>query len=149
MINPHTGLVLSAVVSMGGFLGMGKKTQLVPWQSLEVTHEGNALVLNVLPQRLLQTSADAEGEAPRTASPPPAFAGSGRGGPDTPYGLLYNPAAEQTISEEVVRKDMRPPMPGMASGIQSIVKTDADQTMRVQVGPAWYLAHQDAEIAEH
>ena len=40
-------------------------------------------------------------------------------------------------------------MPGMVSGIQLVVRTEADKIMRVQVGPEWYLEHQDAEIAEH
>jgi hypothetical protein len=37
----------------------------------------------------------------------------------------------------------------MAPGLQLIVKPEADKTMRVQVGPGWYLEHQEAEIAEH
>lgn len=61
LINPHTGLVLYAVVSMGGFLGMGKETLIVPWQALEVSRDDNALVLNISQQWLQQTPADAAG----------------------------------------------------------------------------------------
>lgn len=160
IINPRTGLVLYAVVSMRGFLGMGEKTLLVPWQALEVTHDDNALVLNVSQQWLQQAPADVAGqastsarahlqEALRTSSTPPALAGSGGWGPDTSYGRLYNPAAEQTISGEVVGISSVPPMPDMVSGLQLVVKTADDKIMRIQVGPAWYLEHQDAEIAEH
>jgi hypothetical protein len=39
ILNPRTGQVLYAVVSMGGFLGMGEKTLIVPWQALEVTRD--------------------------------------------------------------------------------------------------------------
>jgi hypothetical protein len=148
-MNPRTGQVLYAVVSMGGFLGLGEKTLIAPWQALEVTRDDNALVLNVSQQWRQQAPAEAEGQASPAAGPHPREAGSGGWGPDTPYGRLYNPAAEQTISGEVVRIDTGPPMPGMASGLQLVVKTEADKTMRVQVGPAWYLKHQEAEIAEH
>jgi hypothetical protein len=149
-MNPRTSLVLYAVVSIGGFLGMGEKTLIVPWQALEVTRDGNALVLNISQQWLQQMPADAEGQTSSAATPPLRLASSGGWGPDTPYGRLYNPAAEQTMSGEVVRIDTGPPMPGMVvSGIQLIVKTAADKTMRVQVGPAWYLEHQDVGIAEH
>jgi sporulation protein YlmC with PRC-barrel domain len=61
LINPRTGLVLYAVVSMGGLLGMGEETLIVPWQALEVTRDDNALVLNISQQWLQQTPADAEG----------------------------------------------------------------------------------------
>jgi sporulation protein YlmC with PRC-barrel domain len=61
LINPRTGLVLYAVVSMGGLLGMGEETLIVPWQALEVTRDDNALVLNISQQWLRQTPADAEG----------------------------------------------------------------------------------------
>jgi sporulation protein YlmC with PRC-barrel domain len=60
-INPRTGVVLYAVVSMGGFLGMGEKTLIVPWQALEVTRDNNALVLNISQQWLQQTPTDATG----------------------------------------------------------------------------------------
>jgi sporulation protein YlmC with PRC-barrel domain len=61
IMNPRTGLVLYAVVSIGGFLGMGQETLIVPWKALEVTREDNALVLNISQQWLQQTPADAEG----------------------------------------------------------------------------------------
>jgi sporulation protein YlmC with PRC-barrel domain len=60
LINPRTGLVLYAVVSMGGLLGMGEETLIVPWQALEVARDDNALVLNISQQWLQQTPADAE-----------------------------------------------------------------------------------------
>jgi sporulation protein YlmC with PRC-barrel domain len=61
LINPRTGLVLYAVVSIGGFLGMGEKTLIVPWQALEVTRDDNALGLNISEQWLQQAPADAAG----------------------------------------------------------------------------------------
>ena len=61
LINPRTGVVLYAVVSMGGFLGMGEKTLIVPWQALKATRDHNALVLNISQQWRQQTPADAAG----------------------------------------------------------------------------------------
>jgi sporulation protein YlmC with PRC-barrel domain len=61
LINPRTGLVLYAVVSIGGFLGMGEETLIVPWKALEVTRDDNALVLNISQQWLQQTPADTAG----------------------------------------------------------------------------------------
>jgi sporulation protein YlmC with PRC-barrel domain len=61
MINPRTGQVLYAVVAMGGFLGMGEKTLLVPWQALAVSRDDNALTLTVSQQWLQQSPTDAEG----------------------------------------------------------------------------------------
>src|SRR5262245_28657078 len=57
MLEPHTGRVRYAVVAMGGFLGMGEKTVIVPWNALEVARDGKALVLNVSPQMLQQVPA--------------------------------------------------------------------------------------------
>jgi sporulation protein YlmC with PRC-barrel domain len=149
IMNPRTGLVLYAVVSIGGFLGMGEKTLVVPWQALEVAHDDNTLVLKLSQRWLQQELADATGPASPAAGPDLRLAGSGGWGPDTPYGRLYNPAAEQTSSGKVLRIDTGPPMPGMVSGIQLIVKTDADKTLRIQIGPAWYLEHQEVKIVEH
>jgi sporulation protein YlmC with PRC-barrel domain len=46
MLDPHSGRVMYAVVAMGGFLGMGEKTIIVPWNALEVARNGTSLVLN-------------------------------------------------------------------------------------------------------
>ena len=70
IMNPRTGQVLYAVVSMGGFLGMGDKTLMVPWQAMEVTRDGNSLVLNVSQQWLQPAPADAAGQASTPAGTP-------------------------------------------------------------------------------
>ena len=43
LINPRTGRVFYAVVSIGGFLGMGEKALIVPWPALEVARDDSAL----------------------------------------------------------------------------------------------------------
>jgi sporulation protein YlmC with PRC-barrel domain len=144
MVDPHTGRVMYAVVAMGGFLGMGEKTVIVPWNALEVARDGKSLVLNVSPQMLQQAPVYEKGKEPVYA-PPSEPRGNGWGA-DTPYGRLYDPAQEETISGQVVRIETSAPMPGMAPGMQMLVQTDDGQSTRVQVGPAWYLERQDLGI---
>src|SRR5262249_61439995 len=62
MLDPHTGRVMYAVVAIGGFLGMGAKTVIVPWHALEVGRDGKSLVLNVSPQMLPQPPAYEKGK---------------------------------------------------------------------------------------
>jgi sporulation protein YlmC with PRC-barrel domain len=147
MIDPRTGRVMYAIVAMGGFLGMGEKTVVVPWNAVAVTREGSALVLS-LPQQVLQQTAQV------TASPELSYTsselrGSGGWGVDGPYGRLYNPAQEQTISGQLLRVETAAPAPDMAPGMQMMVQTDDGKTTRVLVGPEWYLLRQDVEIQEN
>ena len=147
MVDPHTGRVMYAVVAMGGFLGMGEKTVIVPWNALEVARDGTSLVLNVSPQMLHQTPAYEKGKEPMYA-PTNELRGGGWG-VDTPYGRLYDPAKEQTISGQVVSRETSAPMAGMAPGMQMLVQTDDGQNTRVQVGPVWYLERQDLDMKEN
>ena len=146
MLDPHTGRVMYAVVAMGGFLGMGEKTVIVPWNALEVARDGKSLVLNVSPQMLQQAP-----PMQRTRSPcmPTSEPRGGGWGVDTPYGRLYDPAKEQTISGQVVSIETSAPMPGMAPGMQLLVQTDDGKSTRVQVGPAWYMERQDLNVKEN
>src|SRR5215510_10105331 len=147
MLDPHTGRVMYAVVAIGGFLGIGEKTVVMPWNALEVARDGKSLVLNVSPQMLQQVPAYEKSKEPMNVP-----AGEPRGGGwgvDTPYGRLYDPAKEQTISGQVVSMETNAPMPGMAPGMQMLVQTDDGKSTRVQVGPAWYLERQDLEVKEN
>jgi sporulation protein YlmC with PRC-barrel domain len=147
MLDPHTGRVMYAVVAMGGFLGMGGKTIIVPWNALEVARNGKSLVLNVAPQMLQQAPAYEKGKGPVYV--PSSEPRGGGWGVDTPYGRLYDPAREQTISGPVVSIETSAPMPGMAPGMQMLVQTDDGKSTRVQVGPVWYLERQDLDIKEN
>jgi sporulation protein YlmC with PRC-barrel domain len=147
MVDPHTGRVMYAVVAMGGFLGMGEKTVIVPWNALEVARDGKSLVLNVSPQMLQQAPTYEKGKEPMYA--PPSEPRGGGWGADTPYGRLYDPAKEEVISGHIVSIETRAPMPGMAPGMQMLVQTDDGQSTRVQVGPAWYLERQDLNMQEN
>jgi hypothetical protein len=134
-------------VAMGGFLGMGEKTIVVPWNALEVARDGKALVLNVSSQMLQQAPVYEKGK--ELVYAPTSEPRGGGWGVDTPYGRLYDPAQEQTLSGQVVSIDASPPMPGMAPGMQMLVQTDAGKSTRVQVGPMWYLERQDLDMKEN
>ena len=147
MLDPHTGRVMYAVVAMGGFLGMGEKTVVVPWNALEVARDGKSLVLNVSPQMLQPAPAYEKGKEP--VNVPASETRGGGWGVDTPYGRLYDPAKEQIISGQVVSIETSAPMPGMAPGMQMLVQTDDGKNTRVQVGPTWYLERQDLDVKEN
>ena len=47
MLDVDRGRIAYAVLSFGGFLGMGDKLFAVPWAALEVDEENECLVLNI------------------------------------------------------------------------------------------------------
>jgi sporulation protein YlmC with PRC-barrel domain len=147
MIDPRIGRVMYAVVSMGGFLGMGEKTVVVPWHAIEVARNGKSLVLNLSQQMLQQALPYEKGK--ESMSAPASEPRGGGWGADTPYGRLYDPAKEETISGQVVSIDTSAPLPGMAPGMQMLVQADDGKNTRVQVGPAWYLERQNLDIREN
>jgi hypothetical protein len=56
-ISPKYGVVMYAELSVGGFLGMGEKTIMVPWKAIEIARSGDSLVVNT-PKDLLKKSAN-------------------------------------------------------------------------------------------
>ena len=52
MLDMHTGRVAYAVLSFGGFLGMGEKLFAVPWEALELDTVNKRFTLNVDKDRL-------------------------------------------------------------------------------------------------
>ena len=61
LIDPKTGLVSYAELEVGGFLGLGEKTIIIPWRSLEISREGDALVIKT-PKPLLQPAIEPKTE---------------------------------------------------------------------------------------
>src|SRR5436190_10590460 len=47
MIDVPTGRVAYAVLSFGGFLGMGQKLFALPWDALQLDEDGHQFILNV------------------------------------------------------------------------------------------------------
>ncbi|MCK2089178.1 PRC-barrel domain-containing protein [Thauera aromatica] len=52
MLDVHSGRVAYAVLSFGGFLGMGKKLFAVPWSALTLDTEHKRFVLDIDKERL-------------------------------------------------------------------------------------------------
>jgi sporulation protein YlmC with PRC-barrel domain len=52
MLDTRTGKVAYAVLSCGGFLGMGEKLFAVPWQALSLDTENKRFLLNVDKEKL-------------------------------------------------------------------------------------------------
>lgn len=52
MLDMRTGQVAYAVLSFGGFLGMGEKLFAVPWQALQLDTVNKRFVLNIDKERL-------------------------------------------------------------------------------------------------
>lgn len=52
LISPKYGVILYAELSVGGFLGMGEKTIMVPWKAIEIARSGDSLVINTSKQLL-------------------------------------------------------------------------------------------------
>jgi sporulation protein YlmC with PRC-barrel domain len=141
IVNPRTGLIRYAFVSMGGFLGLGKQTIGVPWEALEVVQTDKSVAFLVAQPLLLPMAASVErqkaslverhqgeGKPASAALSEPERQGlqalrrhsraSGGWGPETPYGRLYDAANEHMVQGTVVRVGTRPPLPGMAAGIE-------------------------------
>ena len=52
MIDVDTGRIAYAVLSFGGFLGIGDKYFAIPWESLRVSMDGNEFILDVPKEKL-------------------------------------------------------------------------------------------------
>src|SRR5262249_5834378 len=124
---------------------------VVPWSAMTVTRDGNTLVLTLSPRMSQQVPdlAEHRHEDNAVSSVPYGEQKDGGWGAETPYGRLYDPAQEQTISGQVRSVETTVPMPGMDLGMQILVQTDAGKSVRVQVGPEWYLQRQNVEIKEN
>lgn len=67
MIDPQTGHVGYAVLSFGGFLGMGDKLFAVPFRALELKSERKEFVLNVPKDKLKTAPGFNKNEWPKSA----------------------------------------------------------------------------------
>lgn len=67
MIDPQTGHVGYAVLSFGGFLGMGDKLFAIPFQSLELRPEQKDFVLNVPKDKLKNAPGFDKDDWPKSA----------------------------------------------------------------------------------
>lgn len=68
MIDLNTGRVAYAVLSFGGFLGMGDKLFAIPWEALSVNAEDHSLTLNVAKEKLENAPGFDEDDWPDTTA---------------------------------------------------------------------------------
>jgi hypothetical protein len=52
MIDMEKGRIAYAVLSFGGFLGMGDKLCAIPWEALNISPGGDVFILNVPREKL-------------------------------------------------------------------------------------------------
>ena len=69
MVNKRTGQVAYAVLSFGGFLGMGQHFHPIPWRDLTYDTALGGYVINLSKQQLEGAPAYADGENPDWADP--------------------------------------------------------------------------------
>ena len=55
MFDLHSGRICYAVMSSGGFLGMGEKLFAVPWRALTLDAENACFVLDIAEERLMNS----------------------------------------------------------------------------------------------
>ena len=69
MLDMRTGKVSYAVLSYGGFLGMGEKLFAVPWDALKLDTENKRFTLNVQKDRLQEAPGFDKDHWPNMADP--------------------------------------------------------------------------------
>lgn len=55
MLDLHSGRICYAVMSSGGFLGMGEKLFAIPWRALTLDAENACFVLDIAEERLINS----------------------------------------------------------------------------------------------
>lgn len=68
MIDRHTGDVAYAVLSFGGFLGLGEKYFAVPWRAMTVNTVDHNCILNVSEDRLKEAPGFDKDDWPSSAN---------------------------------------------------------------------------------
>ncbi|MDT8336003.1 MAG: hypothetical protein RQ753_09920 [Desulfurivibrionaceae bacterium] len=73
--------------------------------------------------------------------------GGGGWGMGGAYGRMYDSAAVETISGEVVEVGQVIPVMGMSPGVHLTIRGVAGDMISVHLGPAWFIENQDVIIA--
>jgi sporulation protein YlmC with PRC-barrel domain len=67
MIDTRSGRVAYAVLSFGGFLGMGDKLFAIPWEALQLDPEGKCFVMDIDKEKLKKAPGFDKGRWPSMA----------------------------------------------------------------------------------
>lgn len=171
-IDAEQGTIAYAILSFGGFLGIGDKLFAIPWQALRVGPGNDNFVLNVTKEKLEKAPGFDSDKWPdlsnRThgtelhayygVSPywdRAAWKGvvqPGRDVADAAYGKTagdhFNAQSVQTISgrvESVEEKDKE----GKGEVVVLMVKTTGNETLKVKLGPKSHVEAQNLEFKEN
>jgi len=80
------------------------------------------------------------------ARPWQRWRGSGGWGPGSRYHRLYNVDTVRTVVGVVVSVDRVWGGPGMSAGIRLILRTGDRRTVRILLGPEWYITRLDTPL---
>lgn len=65
VMDVDNGRIAYAVLSFGGFLGVGEKWFAIPWQALKPSHDGKKFILNTDKETLKRASGFTKGDWPK------------------------------------------------------------------------------------
>jgi len=169
-IDAEQGRIAYAILSFGGFLGIGDKLFAIPWGALRIGPGGDNFVLNINKEKLEKAPGFDSDKWPDLTNrqhgaelhtyygvtpywdnaPWKGVVQPGRDTADAGYaegtmGKEFNPQSMQTISgriESVEEKDA----PGKGDMVVLMVKTTGNETVKVKLGPQTWLKSQNIEL---
>jgi sporulation protein YlmC with PRC-barrel domain len=163
VLEPQTGHVAYAIISHGGFLGIGAEHVAVPWQVLQARpDQDRTYQVNITQERLEQAPSFEEDRWPLLERPgwfdsTDEFFGTtrrtqgwGTGG----WGMQgrlqqdWDQGEETTIHGTITNIERKAPKEGMEEGLVVSIQTADGQDRLVHLGPAWYLEGQVAELQD-
>ncbi len=161
VIDMDEGHIVYAILSFGGFLGLGSELFAVPWEALIPRPIEGIFVLNVTREKLQAASGFSREEWPIPGDrewgigiydsygfPPPWGLEAGYWmGMDTQYGRLYNPDSTVTFQGNVVRVERFVPTGEIMETVQLVIEHDDEPTL-VHLGPLWFIHYKDFDIHE-
>jgi hypothetical protein len=92
MIDLHSGRICYAVMSSGGFLGVGEKLFAIPWRALTLDAENACFVLDIAEERLMNSPGFDKRHWPDMGD------AAWVKGIDTFYGIKPEPCAERDVT---------------------------------------------------
>jgi sporulation protein YlmC with PRC-barrel domain len=69
LIDPHTGRIMYAVITVGAILGIGGERVQVPWETLKVARDGETFILHTVQPLVPQASSAKDKSPPAPAEP--------------------------------------------------------------------------------
>jgi sporulation protein YlmC with PRC-barrel domain len=164
VIDPKTSHVAYAILSHGGFLGIGAQQVAIPWQLIQARPDlDRTYQVNMTQDRLEQAPSFEDDQWPILATPgwfdstdkffgttPQRDRTRGTGG----WGMQgriqqhWNQGEQTTILGTITAIDRQSPQEGVEEGLVVTVQTGDGQDRLVHLGPSWYLEGQLAELEE-